>query len=170
MSVNRYRPHLVVVMEDDSYRQLVNGAKLYARFSHNHIDARKLLGGWTKVLDGIDEEGELLKELRRFTHMHLLLLIDFDNQYDRRYEIFRERCQKADCYNRSFLLGIDHDQAEDLKHTQRNSFESLGKELVEGCLDPECPNSAWNEEHLRCNQTEIERMKKAGLFEWLFLA
>ena len=47
-----------------------------------------------------------------------------------------------------------------------SDFEKIGKKLVEDC--PESDLTNWQNRHLECNITEIERMKNSGIFEWLF--
>jgi len=165
MSLNRYRPHLVVLPEDDAYRQLMNGVKLAPSVNALCIEVHKPLRGWEKVLGAMTDWAP---SLDRFPEMHLLLLIDFDNDFTTRYQRFVEQSRQIGCFDRTFLLGIDHREAEDLKRAQRNSFESLGKSLVEGCPDRTSP--LWNEAHLGCNRPEIERMLSMGVLKWMFVS
>ena len=165
MSANVYRPHLVVLPEDDAYRQLMNGAKLAPPINYRCIEVEKPLGGWSVVLEAM---ASWEPKLRRYPKMHLLLLIDFDNDFAARYNRFVEQSRQLGYFDRTFLLGIDHREAEDLKRAQQNRFEDIGKALVEGCPDSAQINPAWNETHLRCNLPEIARMRESGVFEWLF--
>lgn len=66
------------------------------------------------------------------------------------------------------MLGIDNKEFEDLKRALKLSDgEQLGQELVKGC--PEIASSVWGNQHLACNAREIERMRGAGVFDWLFV-
>lgn len=163
MAVNRYRPHLVVVVEDDPYREMVNGAKLCDRVHESVIDVRRPQGGWVKVFAALDD---VAKELCQYPEMRLLLLIDFDHEFSRRYQEFDNKCRQIGYQSRVFLLGADHREAEDLKKTLNLNFEMIGKKLVEGC--PGETIALWKNPHLRHNLTEIERMRQAGVFQWLF--
>lgn len=51
MSVNRYKPHVLVLPEDDANRQLATGFLLHSSLSHQQVHALPVAGGWTKTLD-----------------------------------------------------------------------------------------------------------------------
>lgn len=73
----------------------------------------------------------------------------------------------ADYEDRVFLLGVNHKESEALKPFFRTSnFENIGKELIKNCPNGDLSN--WKNTHLECNLAEIDRMKKNGIFDWLF--
>lgn len=69
--------------------------------------------------------------------------------------------------DRVFILGVNHKESEALKKFFGTpNFEVIGKKLVEKC--PHGDLSHWQNTHLECNLAEIERMRKNGVFGWLF--
>jgi hypothetical protein len=164
MAVNRYLHHLVVILEDEPYRDIMNGIKNSATVNDLLIDVKTPVGGWTKVFASLDDQNGLLN---KFSNMHLLLLIDFDREFSRRYEMFRSKINAQPYQNRVFLLGVYDKQSEDLKRALGHiNLEALGKDLVDNC--PQQQNIIWQNEHLVCNQAELSRMQQAGVFKWLF--
>ncbi|MBD3768492.1 MAG: hypothetical protein IE928_11235 [Gammaproteobacteria bacterium] len=55
MSVNRNKPHLVVIQEDSPYRDLTNGIRNAVHVEGYRIDSRAPVGGWTKVLASVED-------------------------------------------------------------------------------------------------------------------
>ncbi len=56
MSANAYRPHLIVLVEDDAARQIVNGFILHPNLNTRAIQVMRPLGGWRRILDTYREE------------------------------------------------------------------------------------------------------------------
>ena len=165
MAVNRYSKHLVVFVEDKPYRSIINGIKNLL------FDVKDPCGGWLKVFKELENNLVLLKNDK----CNILLLIDFDDTSNGRTEnyYFNKRIKKLEdtvplkYKDRVFLLGINYEASEDLKRKFNNiSFENIGKLLVEDC--PHGDLKHWQNIHLKCNLPEIERMKKNGVFDWLF--
>ena len=50
MSVNRYKPHVLVLPEDDASRQLVNGFILDQSLPTRTIQVLEVAGGWNEVV------------------------------------------------------------------------------------------------------------------------
>lgn len=164
MAVNRYQNHLVVVLEDNPYRDIMNGVKQHDHVVDAVIDIKNPVGGWTNVFASLDAQEKLLNSNPK---MHLLLLIDFDHAFSSRYTLFQRKIDRKSYQDRVFLLGIDHKQSEDLKATMGHiHFEALGQKLVEDCPTAQTP--LWQNTHLSCNQSELTRMQQAGVFKWLF--
>jgi len=164
MSINRNKPHLVVVQEDSPYRDLTNGIRNALHVEGYRIDSRTPVGGWAKVLASVEDMAPLLN---RYTEMHLLLLMDFDFEFSSRMEKFKKVIDGQAYQNRVFLLGIDNKEFENLKQTLKQSnIERIGQMLVEDCPQQHTP--VWQNQHLNCNQPEIKRMRDAGVFQWLF--
>jgi hypothetical protein len=55
MGINRYKPHLLVLPEDDSNRQIANGFILNPSLNERLIQVLPPTGGWTKVVDMFSE-------------------------------------------------------------------------------------------------------------------
>lgn len=164
MTVNRNKPHLVVVQEDSPYRDLTNGIRNAVNVEGYRIHCRTPVGGWSKVLDSLNDN---ISSLKRYNDMHLLLLMDFDNKFVSRMNRFQLVIAGKSYENRVFLLGVDNKEFENLKQTLgQSNIEHIGKMLVEEC--PQRQTNVWNNKHLNCNKPEIKRMRDAGVFEWLF--
>jgi hypothetical protein len=164
MAPNRYKNHLVIYLEDQPYRGIVNGAKTLLNVNDLVIDARPPCGGWTKVFAELQDNLDLLNAREQ---MHALLLMDFDNEFEKRKKQFDGLLQGQNCRDRVFLLGIDNKESEDLKKALgQSNNEEVGKLLVQSCPDETTPE--WQNTHLICNTAELERMQTAGVFKWLF--
>ena len=164
MAINKHREHLVVYLEDSPYKDLMNGVRTMPQVDANKIESKQPLGGWPKIFFSLEEN---LKLLERFPKMHVLLLMDFDHQFDDRMNKFKQILVDTLFESRVFLLGIDNKEFENLKQTLKHSNgEQIGQELIKGC--PDQVSKVWHNKHLACNLTEIKRMKEIGLFEWLF--
>lgn len=81
MSVNKYKPHVWVIPEDDANRQLANGFLQSHTVNIRAIGINPPAGGWTNVLDVFEDE--FVPYLRKWQHAHVVMLIDFDNTNDR---------------------------------------------------------------------------------------
>jgi len=77
VSVNRYRPHLLVIPEDDANRQVANGFVQDDRIDPRAAQVLPPAGGWTHVIDGFLGRA---KTMARFPGQKVVLLIDFDEQ------------------------------------------------------------------------------------------
>ncbi len=172
MAVNRNKEHLVLFVEDKPYKDIMNGVTIKSLHTNGHcIDIKKPCGGWLKVFKELEKNLFLLQNNK----CYILLLIDFDDTSDGCTEnyYFNTRIKKLEDVvplkyrNRVFLLGANYKESEALKiiFNLRN-FEDIGKLLVEEC--PHGDLSHWQNIHLKCNLPEIERMKKSGVFDWLF--
>jgi len=166
MAVNRYDYHITVLLEDRPYRDIMNGVKLAPQVNPIRIDVRQPAGGWKNVLDQF--ENDVLPLMVGFPKKHVLLLIDFDNQYDSRKKRFDDIVTQSPIANRAFLLGIDNSESEDLKrHTGHRNYEQIGSLLVRDCPEQTAPD-LWQTAHLSCNIPELQRMRVAGVTDWLF--
>lgn len=172
MGVNRERQHLIIFPEDGPYRKLLNGlTKRSYHVNASVIDVKNPCGGWPKVFEALTENLHLLS---KYENAHILLLMDFDDKtlgelrFEERVAKFKELVPQ-DFENRVFLLGVNHKQAELLKKLFKTSdWEAIGKLLISDCPNGDLSN--WNNKHLACNLPEIQRMKQAGVLDWLFTA
>jgi len=153
MSLNRYKPHLFIVPEDDANRQLATGFTL-----HHGVDIRKIqvlneAGGWTAVLDVF--ENDHVASMRQYRETRFLLLMDFDGDSDR-LQAAQSRIP-ADLRDRVFILGA-WTEPEDLRNALGISLEEIGELLASGCCDDTYEN--WDHQLLHHNSGELNRLRE----------
>jgi hypothetical protein len=152
MSVNKYKPHVLVLPEDDANRQMANGFLLHPALNPTCIDVQPHPGGWGKVLDTFERVH--VAGLRSYPKRHLVLLIDFDEQVSDRTQHVRDRIP-ADVSDRVYLLGT-HGEPEPLKSAQGCSLERIGEDLASACADG--VPGLWQHALLTHNQAELDRL------------
>lgn len=150
--------------KDDIKPNNMNGVKTLARVNSNVLDVKPPAGGWPKVFDTLSEH---LRLLDANPNMHALLLMDFDNDYEKRRKRLAEIVDERACRDRVFMLGIDDKESEDLKRTLgQSNNEAVATILLRDC--PDETNPIWQNSHLQCNLAELQRMREMGVFGWLF--
>jgi hypothetical protein len=166
---NKYLEHLQVLVEDDANRQLINGLSQHHSLQLRRLQVLPPAGGWTFVLDTLTDPATIRK-ITELGKRHLLLLIDFDDQFADRWALYEERkaAMIPEVSNRIYLLGCLH-EPEKLKgaFNHGKSFEQLGRELSDDCAPPPAQN-LWRHAHLLHNATELNRLVaqvKPFLFE-----
>ena len=160
---NNYKNHLRVILEDKPYREILNGVGLSLNIKGDLLDVRNPCGGWEDVFKELENE---LKFLDKFKNRHILMIIDFDYEFESRYDKFLKSIP-SQYQNRVFILGVDNKESEALKSLfKMPNFEKIGKKLIKDCPDSDLSN--WKNKHLQFNAFEIKRMKKCGVFDWLF--
>jgi len=152
MSVNVYKPHVLVLPEDDADRQIANGFLLDPSLNPRNIQVLTPSGGWGKVLDSFIHDH--IDRLRKYPHRHLVLLIDFDGQVEARRAQFVEHFPN-DLRDRVFLLGT-RSEPEPLRKQCGDSFESIGTRLAEECYRDE--TTLWGHALLEHNAGERQRL------------
>lgn len=155
MSVNKYKPHLWVIPEDDANRQLLSGFLLHDGIAHRYVGVRKPAGGWHNVIAVF--ETEYVPLLRKHPAGHALLLIDFDNQFPVRFNQLRQAIPQ-DLAERVFALGA-LGEPEDFRRLWKSSFEEIGTQLADGCFREDW--TPWHHEQLRHNESERQRLATA---------
>lgn len=155
---NKYLEHLQVLVEDDANRQLING------LSQNHsVQLRRLqvlppAGGWYCVLEALTD-AHRIRDMNAYHKRHLLLLIDFDDQFDARlkiYQGYKEKLEPATA-DRVYLLGCLHEpEALKAAFNHCKPIEQLGRELSEDCA--EHSQNVWQHAHLQHNANELKRV------------
>ena len=151
MSVNKYRPHIFVLPEDDADRQLANGFIL--GLPTRQVQVLPEAGGWEVVLNSFHSDhvdGMDLNENR-----FMVLLIDFDGHPDRlRYAKGRIPEHLTD---RVFILGA-LGEPEDLKRANLGSYEKIGSDMAADCRDG--TEHTWGHKLLQHNAGELDRLCK----------
>lgn len=152
MSVNKDRPHILVIPEDDANNDLLNGFLLEC--PTRQIRAPEVAGGWRKVLENFQTTH--LGEMERNQFRLIVLLIDFDGRPDR-----LERAKEVipdNLNDRVFVLGV-WTEPEKLKSALSGySLEDIGGALAKDCRDQS--DKTWSHELLRHNAPELERLRE----------
>ena len=151
MSVNKHRPHVFVLPEDDANHAIATGFLLHPKLDLRSIQILPNVGGWIKVRDQFQSEHVRLMET--YKNRHLIMLLDFDEKKNRREEITNDI--PSHLLDRVFVMGV-WSEPEELKKAGLGPLEKLGTQLA--C---ECENDTretWNHALLRHNNFELERM------------
>jgi len=142
MSVNPYRPHLLIVPEDDALHLIATGFRLRVPFAR--IRVADIAGDRDALYEQfVNKE---LTDLKKFPSRVLVLLTDFDNGGGRHDDI--RSATPKDLRERVFVLGPKK-EAEDLRQEMLaahlitpNKFETIGEVMAAGCTDQELPYPA----------------------------
>jgi hypothetical protein len=151
MSVNRFKPHLYVIPEDDRDRQIANGFVQYSRVSAQ-AQVVEPAGGWARVLDTFKREYVPLLSGNRMAHV--VLLIDFDGEYPERFKSFQDQIPLG-MRDRVFVVG-PRQTPEALKQVLSMGYEAVGRALAQ-----ECDSGAaqvWGHPDLEHNHAERLRL------------
>ena len=160
MSVNKYRPHILVLPEDQANHDIANGFLLYQLHDPRAIDVLPPVRGWSHVRDEFAETH--ITEMRKHSLRHMILVVDFDGQDDRLNSV--QKVIPADLADRVFVVGV-WSEPEALRAATGCSLEKLGSKLAMECCDGS--TAVWNHELLRHNAPEVARMT-ARLRPFLF--
>ena len=151
MAVNRERPHLMVLPEDDATRSLAVG---FVDVTSGQMQVLNPARGWPHVLQEFtDSEVNIL---RKYKERHLVLLIDFDNDFPTRMPWFKSKIP-LDIADRVYVLGA-FGEAEDLKKQTGKKLGPLGQMLAKEC--EEGTVELWMHGQLQHNQDEVQRLKE----------
>ncbi len=154
MSINRQRPHVFILPEDDANRQMALGFVLGV-VDATQVRILKEVGGWVHVCDKFADEH--IEEMRRYLGRFMILLMDFDND-TRRLQKVQERIPD-DLRERVFVLGVKP-EPERLKQHGCGSYEEIGRKLAGDCLD-DAVKGFWGHECLKHNEVELDRLRKS---------
>ena len=160
MSVNRRRPHIHVLPEDDANRQMANGFLLYPDLAENNIRVLEEVGGWIAVLDCFVKDHVV--EMGRYPDRFMILLIDFDGHRDR-LQVAKGRIP-ANLVERVFVLG-SLSEPEELKRELSRPNESIGRRMAQDCREE--TDTIWGHDLLRHILPELDRLR-AGVRPILF--
>lgn len=160
---SKYRPHMVILPEDDANRQIVNGFLKNPAIDRNCIQIERPAGGWLKTLESF--KNNQVAGLRRWPLRIVVLLIDFDRDIGR-LDYFRKQIDiSADLMNRVFILGA-RNEPEDIKRAVGSgSLETIGIALADDCRSN--TRTLWNHVELAHNSNELDRLN-AAVKPWLF--
>ncbi len=149
--INRYKPHLLVLPEDDANRQIANGFLLDSKLNSRAIQVLPEARGWEDVVEKFTND--YASTMRQYSHRMIALLIDFDQDEDR-LDYVKQHIP-SDLEDRVFVLGV-LSEPERLRSDIKKNFEEIGETLANDC--PEDTNELWGHELLKHNKTELARM------------
>jgi hypothetical protein len=152
MSPNKYKPHILVLPEDDPNRQIANGFVLNPALNERAIQVLPPVGGWNRVVD--DFKNVHAHEMQRYPQRRILLIIDFDYEAKDRSQHIRNQIPE-ELIDRVFVLGV-LSEPENLKRDLGKTFEDIGKALSQDCADN--TRTVWGHGLLKHNETELDRM------------
>ncbi|GEO80249.1 hypothetical protein [Pararhodospirillum oryzae] len=155
MAVNKEKPHLVVLPEDDADRQLANGFAL-------EIDSRQIMilpisEGWSRARE--DFKGKEEEKMKKYQGRHVVILIDFDEQGDDRYNAVWDEVSE-EVRDRTFIIGPRKDPQQLKRALSSESLENIGRKLARDCRDG--TRSVWNHPEIAHNAKELDRFCPAA--------
>jgi hypothetical protein len=150
--MNRYAPHVYVIPEDDRDRQIADGFVLHHQVKDARIQVIPPVGGWPKVLETFRDE--YISRLRDYADTHVVMLIDFDGQFEKRKARFEQEIPEG-LKTRVFVVGSKH-EPETLKKALKIGFEEIGKSLADECAAGTAV--FWDHEQLQHNAAERQRL------------
>lgn len=151
MSVNNYKPHLLVLPEDDANAEIANGFQLTDPVAFRQMFVLPVAGGWRRVLDEFRDNHVHL--MNKYPLRRIVLLIDCDGNPQRIAEAKSE--VPPNLADRVFVLGV-LTEPEGLKGL--GAKESIGKALAEDCVAG--ANKTWSHDLLRHNIPEAKRLRE----------
>ena len=151
MSINKHRPHILVLPEDDANRQIANGFLLDLNLNSRTIQVLPEARGWEDVVNKFTID--YASTMRQYPHRMMALLIDFDDHEDRLSHVKGQI--PNDLEDRVFVLGV-LSEPEKLRRDINKNFEKIGEALAKDCSDR--TNELWGHDLLRHNETELDRM------------
>lgn len=162
MSVNREKPYLIVLFEDNAYKDLFMGFQFSTQ---RQVKQNTVYGGFKYIyLELTNNDSLTLKELKKYSNAYVLAMIDAD--LDSQSESNIEKLKSSICTEykeRVFVVGSQY-EAEDIKKTviEQGKWKSVSKKLENSCINEDC--GLWQDEMLEHNSAEIARLKK--IFDW----
>ena len=154
MSSNKFRPHIIILPEDDANRQIAVGFTLNQYLDPKAVQILSVAGGWLKVVELF--KTEYISKMREYKERRIVLLIDFDEQNDRLEHI--QSLIPTEIKNRVFILGV-FSEPEALKRKVEMNFEEIGVALADNCKDQ--TDVLWSHELLIHNQEELLRVSQS---------
>lgn len=153
--MNKYLPHVYVIPEDDADRQLADGFVLHHHVKDALIQVVPPAGGWPKVLTTFRDE--YIPKLRDYPDAHVIMLIDFDDEVEKRKAVFEEEIPEQ-FKTRVFVIGSKH-TPETLRNELNKGFEQLGTSLADDC--DAGTTALWDHEQLNHNDPDRQRLVQA---------
>lgn len=153
MSINREKPHFLILPEDNANERIANGFFLVEKFRLSNSQILPAAKGWPSIRDSFLSGHN--SRLKRYPMGVMVLLVDFDNhgEEDRIAQV--KQFVDPAVADRVFVIGAKS-EPEKLKRTL-GRYEDIGKDLAKDCL--EGSENTWSHELLMHNLPEIANMK-----------
>jgi hypothetical protein len=151
--VNRQRPHVFVLPEDDANRQLATGFLLDPSLSLRQIKVLPAVGGWTQVFDRL--RSDHVVDMDRYPDRFMVLLIDCDGD-EQRPQTAKARIPQH-LVDRVFILGALRNP-EDLRRAGLGPYETIGLAIARDCREDTA--TIWGHDLLRHNASELKRLRQ----------
>lgn len=152
MSANPYKPHVLVLPEDDANRQLANGFQLDQSLLTRQIQVLEEVGGWGQVVDRFCSNH--IDGMNRYPERFMVLLIDFDGD-EHRLEKVKAKIPEH-LSERVFILGASTNP--EALRASFGSYETIGLAMARDCHDE--TTVIWGHDLLRNNAAELDRLNK----------
>ncbi len=155
MAANAYKPHLVILAEDKANQEMVTGFCLHPCVIERSVETPPFIGGWNKVVTQFSKQYEV--SLQKYPERRLLLIIDFDELYEKRLAWIKSHITN-DFIHRVFVLGILSEPEQLKTALGHQSYETIGQTLADECVHN--VYELWGHELLKHNQPELARLMK----------
>lgn len=154
MSVNKYKPHLYILPEDDANRQIATGFQRESAKCLAICQVLPIAKGWKKVVELFEEQH--VPEMANNTFRNIVLLVDFDSDFENRISSINARIPDR-LKSRVFVLGV-YSEPEKLKANLGSpSFEKIGSTLAVECETKQ--HNWWKNALLVHNVPELVRIR-----------
>ena len=151
---------LLILSEDDAYRDLANGFAEYFAIARRRISVPPpAKGGGRKLLKLLQEKVEAV---RKNLYSHVLLLFDLDGKPE--HNLGKILSQIPDDIKDRVYVLCALDEAEYIKSDLRLSkFEAIGEQLAASCDQGTYnhPSAPWQCSQLKHNKAELGRLAGA---------
>jgi hypothetical protein len=155
VSVNKYKPHVFVIPEDDADRQIADGFVLHPRVAARQVQVVEPAGGWIPVLETFKKE--YIPHLNKYNGAHVVMLIDFDGKPEERRKIFEAEIPET-LRTRVFVIG-PHETPESLRQSLgKGGYEDIGRSLADDCDGDNL--DVWT--HAELQHNDDERLRLVG--------
>ncbi|MDP5339515.1 MAG: hypothetical protein NWQ28_13180 [Nodularia sp. (in: cyanobacteria)] len=152
MSINKNKPHLFILPEDDANRQIANGFIQDLNVNARAIQILPIANGWKKVADKFMNDH--VRKMRQYPQSMMVLMLDFDGEKERLSYV--QSYIPDDLKNRVFVLGVRTNPETLKRKIIQNTLEAIGESLAKDCAENK--NELWGHPLLIHNKTELERM------------
>ena len=150
--MNRHRPHLIVVPEDDAIRQVAIGFEKSVDRGQQ-FQVRREVGGWLAVLAAFLKD--LVPHMNLYNGAHVVLAIDFDKDLEARRCRFDNEIPPQ-LRDRVYVLGSRR-EVENVRDF--GSYEVIGEKMAQACRNG--AEAFWAHPDLENNLTEARRLHSA---------
>ncbi len=152
--MNKYDDHLLIVPEDEPNEEMANGFVEHHSVVDRRIMVLERARGWLPAVESL--ERSLAQSMRNYPKRRVLLVIDFDNENNRREYV--EPMIPADIRDRVFVLGTLSNPEELKAALNGQSYERIGRLLAEDCLRH--TDTTWSHPLLEHNKGELTRLRE----------